>query len=1666
MDERSDTPSRDTGDTTPFTPAGLGTPAVDARGTVGGTGQQRSELEGAIGDVVKNLKEQLELPFKTVEEIEAEKKTTTKKKKAAAKKKKAVEEKPTEKTPEGKPIIDKYGEPTQAKHGKPTSTYIDKKTGNTVNVYEAQEPTYETFVYDGTQEREPAPTEGKISQEVRERRKPDKPVLKIEPWTEEQIEALEKKGKAITTAAVRRRLLEGDFTIELEVDSKDPFTQTDNEKVVKLLEGKGLTTRDKNGNAAQKYLKTNPIDGIHAILHDIVYENPTFRVPPNLSNEQKAALKEEWGQTGKVHAEKARQWIEDNLSVDLNEWMAREELRLIDAKNKELRSYSVVNDINNRNEKLIQRQLEIDNQIIEETQKADLPHEDHTKKALAIDAIVGLDISPHPSVASLLRNGDLVGAIAVLGANSPSTRVSQIAQKLAQKIGNTKVEVVENLKNDDGTPAAGLFNPKTNTISINAMDGINPHTILHEVTHALTSATLANKSHPVTKQLNKLFNDTKDLLDSAYGAQNVDEFTAEAFSNPKFQETLAGIHPGGKPISSLERFFNIIGNFVRRMLGMQTKPVDSALNQADRLIEAMLAPAPQYRGAGTLYQAPIVKIIQSLQGTAKSFQPFSEKTKREFLDSVIEFFTLKSTTPLAKKTFLKFTPMNSTSDLGMWVGLTASEKLHVAIRGLYGAQNRAEGIADNTLTQYVNWRKKTTRKKIRALNDIVYLSTTEQVNPYKARPNNKDKKVIYDEMHKRGGLVSILGEDGRTIYKALEGFYRIQGDKLQQAITNRITNLKDENGNPIPDDQKKALQKTIFDKLFEKGRVEPYFPLTRDGEYWLEYEMKVKGADGKITVEPVYKTFRTRVARKRFKAAIAKNMPEVPTPREYSNTTQAVEGLRRKGAPPTAFATQALKILTDAKVGTEVQNEFLELFLNALPESSFAKALTRRGNEGAGKLGYDKDVEAAFRQTAFNRAAQIERFAHSENISDVVEELAEQRETISQEGVLKVKYKITDPNTKKTRRVTKTFKNYADRNKFLERASKKNSNIEIDPEHLNFVLGKEDSETVDLVFDELVSRAEFAKSPPRNATERAAQEANRLAFLGTIGFNASSAIVNLSQIPLIMYPILAGRYGNRQATKAIWNATRLYGGSSFGRLGTTVLGETVKLKGFASIDNYFVDTDPKGNIDLAIRPDIINDLDPAQKKQLEELIPLVEMAVSQGQMNRSLFYDTIGTQMGGRQKNMWDWTNAVSGFMFHQVERYNRQVAMTTVYQLELDALRKNNPNAALTEAQMNEAAIEAIARSQEMNGGAFLGTAPSIAQKGLGRVAMMYKSYGLTMYATIIKTGHRAFVVDLPENLQKEGIPRGIAKTMGQTAFKQFIGMMLTSTALAGVSGLPFIGLLMKITDLFLDEDEEDSETILRHYLSESIYKGPVNYFTGMDVANRIGLGNLLFRLNPYSQNQSPEEIFAQMLGGPAYSVGSQFFKGVSMANDGNLQRGLEMMSPAAFRNIAKTFRYSAGAETAYRPGTAGDIKSMRGDVIHDDLTTGDLIFQAVGFAPTSYTLQQEMNLSTKRIDTATNKRRSKLMKKFYIALRIGDVDDANDAINNIIKYNKDHPEFPINGEYIRNSLKKHVKQSANMHNGIAISPPLRDTLLEHQSDYTHSILDVWRKKRLNRTW
>lgn len=1166
----------------------------------------------------------------------------------------------------------------------------------------------------------------------------------------------------------------------------------------------------------------------------------------------------------------------------------------------------------------------------------------------------------HPAVRDALKAKDLKKSLQILGEKLKGT-LGKAATNLANNIGNTKVEVVVNLKNKSGKLVPGFYDPKTDTIKLDSELGLSPHVLLHEATHAATSHVLANKSHPITKQLNQLYQDVKDSLDTTYGATNLDEFVAEAFSNSQFQGKLNSLNPDGSKFSAWQRFVNTITNFVRRIMGLGTKSIESAQDQAEQLINSILSPAPDSRDAGSLYAlstAPGVrKVMDNLGNIQKTIYEKSPGIE-EFAFSVEEFLT--GTIPNTfKRVFLQFLPADVLVDLGQQVNKLKVSGGADLIR-LFKEQRAKLGIENdkiNATYEYLAKWVKNNPEKMNTLNQIWPKATlgveiadgkrlgVDPDRPRKDYDGNKDQQALWDNMQPDW---KSLGTEGQNAYRQVRDSYAKLFDRILDVIGGTV--------NVYVDDKQvqKEFRNEILTRLTEMtGRVDPYFPLFRQGDYWLGFS--IANTSKSDRGEYVVKAFETAGARRKFIGELRGNKDVV---QDSIDELERPEKLNVDRIPPTSFIGQTFRILSANKVPPDVQKEMMRLVIDLMPESSFVKSLQAR----KGTLGFAEDLLYTFKNRAPQLIQQTVRLEYGAKIRLVEEKIRE----VETKG---------NPNLK-----------------YLK--------------------------------DELLARGEFARSPPKDAV---AETANRLAFLYTIGGNVSSAITQISSMATIIYPYLGGKYNYTDAGAAIKDATTIFINSGFNRriAMTAPNGKQVSVDAQAApaIDNYY-EIDSKNN--FKVRDGL--KLSPKLMKEVEELLPLVETLTENGQLHRSLLADTIGLKDAYKDKTPWERMNAIAAFLFHQSDQFNRQITAVAAYKLELARLNKENPGMSLVERRKTAAEIS-LYETQLTNGGTVLETAPRIAQQGVGRVAMMYKSYGIAINYLLLRTARSAVNNLFADNKKDRDI-----------AFKQLVGVFGSTVFLAGVQGLPLFGIYTMIANLFYDDDEDDAETRVRKAIKEGWYKGALAEYGGIDISERIGLTNLIFQANRFSKDPSFEEQVAYVLGGPALSVATRFGRGVKDLAEGDVIRGVEGMVPTALTNLIKgTFRYPS----------EGGIMTRRGDPIYDDISTGELMAQSLGFAPSAYTFRQEQNAAVKGIDIATNKLRSKLHKQYYLAVRMSDYSEMQDIMKEIRKFNRKHPTYVITFDSIRKSMAKHMDTSAKMHNGISISTGMRNEIQQHLNEY-----------------
>lgn len=1352
-----------------------------------------------------------------------------------------------------------------------------------------------------------------------------------------------------------------------EIAGKERTTPDDRLKILTLLTN-GAAARDKLGNAVITYLGKvpRPTDGLYMAIFDVANGTPQFRKTPDMRQSEVDFFQG----MGRKPAQQVLDWAKANLSPETNKWIDEtlaQEIREM----QRIENTDYVEMFRQRDAKLAAKEAAEQAQIEAEMRQDVRASLDELarmfEKKLERGSVMALDVPLHPGVRGLLRAGNLKEALSTLAATTADKRIAQMANKLAKAVGDTKVEVVKDLKD------AGSFDPKTNTIKLDSEIGMNPHVLLHEMTHAATSATLANKNHPMTRQLTKLFEDVKDYLDTAYGAKDVDEFVSEAMSNPEFQAKLAAINPKGEEINALQRFYNSVGNFLRKLVGMQPKKIESAQTAADRLVEGILAPAPKFRNANELAMESTAKgVKEEMKGmdeTQKALhQPLTQKFRGEWADGA--FDTLSAMSEKVAFVMPKLVDSQALSDIAKRADAKLG-KLAAEFHELLERQRGSMATADNFVRDQVKVVDKWiasggSKEKQKNLNDLIYSqeygATIYQVDPTRPRSDYKDKtdesgNSLADVWDAQRADWNALGADGQKAYRTMRDMYRNLYEKLKDAINGRIDEALSKNP-----DAAAELKKEVFAKLFDSNTLDVYFPLLREGQYKLEFQYKdsaVKSERDKY----VFQMFDSKRQRDRVYDALLKD-PDVIT-----NTVNRIDGDFKtsdfNNAPSSSFVKQVLDSLSANKVDDTVQAEIMRLFIDALPESSFAKSLQRR----KGTPGYMQDAVYAMKSKGFDLARQVE----------------------------KLKY-----------------------NALLQTMEVQLNELEV-PKDKQFVF--------DTLRDEIKVRMNFAKYGARQkGLEQYVRMFNQLAFVGTIGFNVASAMVQTAQIPMFVMPMLGARYGYQKSYDELMNASSFVTGAR--GMGETKLDKIALAHG---LDAYYDITD---NGDFVVKKN--EDIPEERLKELERIAPVVRLASERGHLNRSFIFDALGLQEGGKARRTdtlgrkisaaIDYGTGLSAMMFNQSERFNRQVTMVASYNLALDRITTENPK--MPEAQRQQmAAEEALYDTQEYNGGSTLETAPRVAQENIGRVAMMYKTYGLRMYYTMLKTAQTM--------LSRESDP-----AMRKIARNQLIGIHGSALFFAGVHGIPLYGAFQLMADLLLfDDDEDDTNERVRAYIGEGWYKGAFNQVLdtvgiGADVASRVRLTGLLLQENRYNPNPSAEEAIGYYIGGPALSVAKRTGRGIMDLYNGETQRGIESIMPVGFSNMYKSVgRYQQ----------EGGIYTRRNDPIYDDMTGGELFTQFIGFAPAEYIRIQEENQRVKRIDRSISKQRSDLTKKYYVAARMGDWDALADVKRDMAKFNKAHPTFKITGDSLNKSIKQHIKTSENMYNGVTLSPAMRKVAEEH---------------------
>lgn len=606
------------------------------------------------------------------------------------------------------------------------------------------------------------------------------------------------------------------------------------------------------------------------------------------------------------------------------------------------------------------------------------------------------------------------------------------------------------------------------------------------------------------------------------------------------------------------------------------------------------------------------------------------------------------------------------------------------------------------------------------------------------------------------------------------------------------------------------------------------------------------------------------------------------------------------------------------------------------------------------------------------------------------------------------------------------------------------------------------AEQARVLLDEIETRTEAELNPARVEPghidwDSLATAGNKVVFYWMLT-SPKSALVQLTQLPIVGFPVLAARYGLPSVTKTAANYLNIF---------NKVASSKREVSGAASGD-VVTNWD---EITLKNSSYVQGMKDPKLKEVLEFVWDYMN--------DRGEFSTTYAADVSGRRNKptaeyagkLATGTRAAFNFMtsaFHQAENISRQVMAMSTAELEYARLIKEGTS---HEAAMQGAAKEAQRLTQEalFNYSEF--DKPRLFKSGIARLGTQFMSYPLHM-TTFLFRNFAGMIVNVDPKDRRE-------------ATVKFLGTMGMTWMFAGTVGMPLYSMMAGLMDTLRelipgDDDDDDSgplgkrsfdlwfreEFVPSHFgadgsisgalglspeqaelMARGVKMGPVSALTGLNVGASTSLDQLWFRdAAPAENNKAAlmQLAFNTALG----PFGSLLLQGAGAVDDfeqGRGDRAMEKLAPALIR----------GAFTATRLENEGALTPSMIEIKDAEYyTTGKLMAQALGFGDTEVADIQKSSIIAKRMVTKIEDDRNKLLSLLDRAQvkYANDPSERNSAridalLDDIIKYNEKNYFLPITGETLSDSLTGRAKTRAESLHGLTVDKrlaPLVYSILE----------------------
>ena len=633
----------------------------------------------------------------------------------------------------------------------------------------------------------------------------------------------------------------------------------------------------------------------------------------------------------------------------------------------------------------------------------------------------------------------------------------------------------------------------------------------------------------------------------------------------------------------------------------------------------------------------------------------------------------------------------------------------------------------------------------------------------------------------------------------------------------------------------------------------------------------------------------------------------VKTFERFANAEEFAQGMRNKGfdvtlkrskeykpgqEPPHTFATQVLNIVNQAEIPADQRRQIMDEVNQAMIKVMPDLSYRKHFAHRKGVKGFSQDAQRAFASHMLHAAKHIAKVEFGTDLNQAIKSM----------------------------------------------------------EHGAFSHDEKSAAVEGALRNELVKRYDYMMNAN---VHPAAQVLTSLGFAWNIGPSLASAVVNLTQTPLVAYPLMAAKFGSwSKSASALMKAAKDY-----------TKGEMTWESGISIEEAKFLTEDERKMFSILIKDGTI---DVSQAHDLAQAASTDYLSLS---------------EKGGNLHKFAKAMKVISA-PFHYAEVANRQITALAVYRM------------AAPEAG-HDVAVNMAREIVEKGHFDYSGeNRARIMQGNLARVALLFKQYAQNMTFRLAR--------DFQMMLKRHDVTGQEKKE----ARARFFGIIGGHFMVAGALGLPVVGMFGQAVGAMMallgDDDEPwDYKTELRNFLAdtfgvkggEMIAHGPARILP-VDLSTRMSLSDLWWRSD--ERGLEGRELFNHFMMnilGPTAGNASAMFTGASMMAEGEIWKGVEMMLPKVVKDVGKSIRYAQEGVT-----------NKQRDILLDELDGYELAGQLLGFTPSRVSEMYEGKTAIKGMESALQERRTRLKNMYIRAYEKKDKEGMDKAWEKIAKWNDTH--------------------------------------------------------------